>query len=95
MVIYISNLLITKYKGKYTLKVPYDEKANDFNRKLNGTYEDIDYILNVPISARSSIMAIVVRYNSIVRHFLEDVTLSEKSMRHISIQTMCQSHRMS
>lgn len=42
MVIYISNLLITKYKGKYTLKVPYDEKTNDFNRKLNGTYEDID-----------------------------------------------------
>lgn len=38
----ISNLLITKYKGKYTLRVPFDEEKNDFNRKLNGTYEDID-----------------------------------------------------
>lgn len=42
MVITISNLLITKYKGKYTLKCPFDEDKNDFNRKLNGSYEDID-----------------------------------------------------
>lgn len=42
MVIYISNLLINKYKGKYTLKCEYDREKNEFNRKLNGAYEDID-----------------------------------------------------
>lgn len=38
----ISNLLITKYKGRYTLKVPFDQNTRDFNRKLNGAYEDVD-----------------------------------------------------
>ena len=42
MVIKISNFLITKYKGKYTLKTDFNKQTNDFNRKLNGTYEDID-----------------------------------------------------
>lgn len=42
MVIYISNFLIKKYKGTYTLKCEFDKQLNDFNRKLNGTYEDID-----------------------------------------------------
>lgn len=42
MVIYISNLLMTKYKGKYTLKCEYDKEKIEFNRKLNGTYEDVD-----------------------------------------------------
>ena len=42
MVIRISNLLINKYKGKYTLKCEYDQEKIEFNRKLNGTYEDVD-----------------------------------------------------
>ena len=42
MVIPISNLLINKYKGKYTLKCEYDQEKIEFNRKLTGTYEDID-----------------------------------------------------
>lgn len=42
MVIYISNLLMTKYKGQYTLKCEYDQEKIEFNRKLNGTYEDTD-----------------------------------------------------
>lgn len=42
MVIRISNLLINKYKGKYTLKCEYDQEKIEFNRKFNGTYEDVD-----------------------------------------------------
>lgn len=38
----MSNFLIKKYKGTYTLKCEFDKQLNDFNRKLNGTYEDID-----------------------------------------------------
>ena len=38
----MSNFLIKKYKGTYTLKCDFDKELNDFNRKLNGTYEDID-----------------------------------------------------
>lgn len=34
--------LINKFKGIYRLKVPYNLQTNDFNRKLNGTFEDID-----------------------------------------------------
>ena len=42
MIIQMSSLLIKKFKGKYTTKVEFDQEKNDFNRKLNGTYEDID-----------------------------------------------------
>jgi hypothetical protein len=34
--------LIDKFKGIYRIKVPYNLSTNDFNRKLNGTLEDID-----------------------------------------------------
>lgn len=34
--------LINKYKGKYRLLAPYDKITNQFPRKLNGSYEDID-----------------------------------------------------
>ena len=34
--------MIKIFKGKYTTKVEFDINQNDFNRKLNGTYEDID-----------------------------------------------------
>lgn len=33
---------LTRYKGTYRLKVPTCETTNDFPKKLNGTYEDID-----------------------------------------------------
>ena len=35
-----------KFKGKYRLKVEYDKQTNDFPRKLNGTYEDIDVYID-------------------------------------------------
>ena len=35
-----------KFKGKYRLKVEYDKRTNDFTRKLNGTYEDIDVYID-------------------------------------------------
>lgn len=34
--------LIDKFKGTYRIKVPIDQRKQDFNRKLNGTYESID-----------------------------------------------------
>ena len=38
----IANYLITHYKGVYRIKAPYDIKSNQFPRKLDETYEDID-----------------------------------------------------
>lgn len=38
--------LISKFKGIYRLKVPYNPQTNDFNRKLNGTLEDIDVYID-------------------------------------------------
>lgn len=34
--------IIDKFKGIYRIKAPIDLETNDFPRKLNGTYEDID-----------------------------------------------------
>lgn len=34
--------MIEKYKGTYRIKAPYDLTKNQFPRKLDGTYEDID-----------------------------------------------------
>lgn len=36
------SFLIDKYKGKYKLLAPFDKRTNQFPRKLNGTFEDID-----------------------------------------------------
>lgn len=38
----ISNYLISHFKGKYRIKCEYDQRTNQFQRKLNDTYEDID-----------------------------------------------------
>ena len=38
----MANYLITHYKGKYRIKCEYDKKTNQFSRKLDGTYEDVD-----------------------------------------------------
>ena len=50
----IANYLITHYKGKYKLLAPYDKRTNQFPRKLDGTYEDIDVFIacanNITIS---------------------------------------------
>lgn len=42
----ITSYLIDKFKGIYRLKVPVDVNTNDFSRKLNGTYEDIDVYID-------------------------------------------------
>lgn len=34
--------MIDKFKGIYRLKCDYDLRTNDYNRKLNGTLEDMD-----------------------------------------------------
>lgn len=41
-----TSYLIDKFKGIYRLKVPYDFKTKDYNRKLNGTLEDIDVYID-------------------------------------------------
>lgn len=41
-----TSYLIYKFKGIYRLKVPYDFKTKDHNRKLNGTLEDIDVYID-------------------------------------------------
>jgi len=36
-----------KYKGKYRLKCDFDRESNQFNRKLDGTLEDIDVYIPI------------------------------------------------
>ena len=38
--------LYDKFKGTYRLKVPIDKNTNDYCKKLNGTYEDIDMYID-------------------------------------------------
>lgn len=38
--------LIEKFKGVYRIKAPIDSKTNDFPRKINGQYEDIDLYID-------------------------------------------------
>ena len=38
--------LTDKFKGTYRIKVPYSLDTNDFPRKLNGTYEDVDMYID-------------------------------------------------
>lgn len=40
-----TSYLTDKFKGKYRLKVPINKATNDFSRKLNGSYEDIDMFI--------------------------------------------------
>ena len=41
-----TSYLIDKFKGKYRLLVEYNKDTNDFNRKLNDTYEDCDIYIS-------------------------------------------------
>lgn len=41
-----TSYLIDKFKGKYRLLVEYNRNTNDFNRKLNDTYEDCDIYIS-------------------------------------------------
>lgn len=45
----ISNNLISNYKGRYRIKYEYDKNTNQFPRKLDGTFEDIDCYKNIRI----------------------------------------------
>ena len=38
--------LIEKFKGIYRIKAPIEAKTNDFPRKINGQYEDIDLYID-------------------------------------------------
>ena len=72
---------MTHYKGKYRIKCEYDQKTNQFQRKLNGTYEDIDcYIdcyksIKIFYYGRSVLEAYipsVVRGRNIIKAIKED-----------------------
>lgn len=41
-----TSYLIDKFKGIYRLRAPINPDTNDFNRKLNGIYEDIDVYID-------------------------------------------------
>lgn len=41
----MSNCII-KYRGKYRLRCPYDLNTNQFPRKLNGNFDDIDVYIS-------------------------------------------------
>lgn len=38
--------MIDKFKGVYRLKVPYNLKTNQFSRKLDGSFEDVDIYID-------------------------------------------------
>lgn len=38
--------LMDKFKGQYRIKAPVNSVTNDFDRKLNGTYEDVDLFID-------------------------------------------------
>ena len=38
----MANYLLTHYKGTYRIMCPYDESTNQFSRKADGGFEDID-----------------------------------------------------
>ena len=38
----MANYLISHYKGKYRIKCDYDKRTNQFPRKIDGTFEDVD-----------------------------------------------------
>lgn len=72
----MANYLISHYKGKYRIKCDYDENTNQFSRKLDGTYEDIDcyisYYNNIRIFyfGRSILEAYIpskIRGNNIIK----------------------------
>lgn len=44
--------LIDKFKGQYRLMVEYDRNTNQFNRKANGTFEDIDVYIDCANNTR-------------------------------------------
>jgi hypothetical protein len=44
--------LIDKFKGQYRLMVEYDRNSNQFNRKANGTFEDIDVYIDCANNTR-------------------------------------------
>lgn len=77
----ISNYLISHYKGMYRIKCEYDESKNQFPRKLDGTYEDIDCYIdcykNIKIfyygkSVLEAYIPSVGRGNNIIKSIAEE-----------------------
>lgn len=48
----MANYLYDKFKGRYRIRAPINKLTNDFNRKLNGTFEDIDCYIDCQFGNR-------------------------------------------
>lgn len=77
----MANYLISHYKGTYRIMCPYDESTNQFSRKLDGTFEDIDCYIkcqkNIKIfyygsSILEAYIPSIKRGNNILRAINED-----------------------
>ena len=55
--------LYDKFKGIYRLKVPIDSHTNDYCRKLNGTYEDVDMYIEKGMSTKDAIKEVAKQRN--------------------------------
>lgn len=78
----MANYLISHYKGKYRIKCEYDRVTNQFQRKLDGTYEDIDCYIdcykNIRIfyygkSILEAYIPSVTRGNNIVKQIQDEL----------------------
>ena len=76
----MANYLLSHYKGKYRIRCEYDKETNQFQRKLDGTYEDIDCYIdcykNIRIfyygkSTLEAYIPSVIRGNNIVKQIQE------------------------
>lgn len=78
----MANYLITHYKGKYRIKCEYDKRSNQYSRKLDGTYEDIDCYIdcykNIQIfyygkSILEAYIPSIVRGNNIIKQIQDEL----------------------
>ena len=78
----IISYLIDKYKGKYRIRCPYDLSTNQFPRKLNGTFEDIDLFINCQYGnkifyyGRNTLQAYIpslIRGHNIIKYINENI----------------------
>lgn len=78
----MANYLLSHYKGKYRIKCEYDKETNQYQRKIDGTYEDIDCYIdcykNIRIfyygkSILEAYIPSVVRGNNIIKQIQEEL----------------------
>lgn len=80
--------LVDKFKGKYRLRCPVNPYTNDFNRKLDGTYEDVDVYVDCAFNVKifyygSGVLEVYIpslqRGHNILKQ-IEDEEIDKKSI---------------